>query len=64
LTPDMTWTYDPAWSPDGKQIAFIHAEQVEGSQDYIYGLYVIDADSSNMTRRAVAYNGSNSGTEW
>jgi uncharacterized repeat protein (TIGR01451 family) len=35
--------YNPAWSPDGTKIAFVH------NQDGIYSIYVMNADGSNQT---------------
>jgi Tol biopolymer transport system component len=32
---------DPAWSPDGQQLTFVN---------YDYGLYVVNADGTNLTR--------------
>jgi Tol biopolymer transport system component len=37
----------PAWSPDGKQIAFMSGESEMGDQ---FGLYVINADGSGLRR--------------
>jgi Tol biopolymer transport system component len=40
LTPGPDWGFDPAWSPDGSQIAFIRE----------YEVWVMEADGSNPAR--------------
>lgn len=37
------WSADPAWSPDGQQIAFTSGNNSEG-----YNIFVINADGTNM----------------
>ena len=46
LTNDPVWDGYPAWSPDGRQIAFSNNNGVE------FDLYVMDADGSAMRRLA------------
>ena len=43
--------YSPAWSPDGKQIAFVSTRSTLGVGD----IYVMDADGSNVSE--LAYDG-------
>ena len=38
--------WEPAWSPDGRQIAFVHGHEDLAQR----GLYVMDADGSNLRR--------------
>ena len=45
LTPLQTFDYNPAWSPDGKQIAFQSAHN-EKNMD----IYVMNADGSSRRR--------------
>ena len=51
LTNHPDWDIFPAWSPDGKQIAFMssrdgHVDEQHGSP--IYEIYVMDADGTNQ----------------
>ena len=43
---------DPAWSPDGKQIAFVHLKSVEASQD----IYLMNSDGSGAKALATTAN--------
>ncbi len=53
LTTHSGSDYDPAWSPDGSQIAFASDRDVTGdpSWETSSGIYVMAADGSNVTRR-------------
>ena len=53
----VQWQTDPAWSPDGTQIAFASAR--EGSFD----IYVVKADGSD-TRRLTSSNDHDRGPSW
>jgi TolB protein len=52
LTHDAAQNVDPAWSPDGKRIAF--ASDRAGASDGDLDIYVMDADGSNVVRRTQA----------
>lgn len=49
LTNDAAQDVDPAWSPDGKRIAF--ASDRAGTSEGDLDIYVMDADGSNVVRR-------------
>ncbi len=59
LTNNAAYDTDPAWSPDGKRLAFAsnRASNVDG-----WDLYVMDADGSNVVRLTVG--GMNSAPAW
>jgi TolB protein len=46
LTRDPAYDADPAWSPDGRKIAFV------SNRDGKYGIYVMNADGSGEQRLA------------
>lgn len=48
LTNDLADDYDPVWSPDGTQIAFV-SNRSDGNEDGQH-IYVMNADGSNLTR--------------
>ena len=53
LTPDRNGRQSgqPAWSPDGRQIAYVDGESVpSGQPSRIGGLFVMDADGDNVRR--------------
>lgn len=48
----LTWNgsnRDPAWSPDGRRIAFAHQESTSGVE--VVDIYIMDADGTNLVRR-------------
>jgi Tol biopolymer transport system component len=55
INPDRTGAafvaqgFDPAWSPDGRRIAFARSLPVAPGVDS-FDIYVVDADGSNVTR--------------
>jgi dipeptidyl aminopeptidase/acylaminoacyl peptidase len=48
LTQNATSDSIPAWSPDGKKIAFVSAD--DGQGEYATEYYTMNADGSNLTR--------------
>lgn len=44
--PLRGWNAHPAWSPDGAKIVFVSDER---AYDFVYDLYVMNADGSNST---------------
>jgi Tol biopolymer transport system component len=46
LTRNPAFDADPAWSPDGRKIAFV------SHRDGSYGIYVMNADGSGQQRLA------------
>ena len=48
---------EPAWSPDGKQIAFIHGS----SEPRVSGIYLIEANGNN---RHQIHTGTAGGLSW
>jgi Tol biopolymer transport system component len=44
LTRTPAYDSDPAWSPDGRKIAFV------SNRDGSYGVYVMNADGSGQRR--------------
>ncbi len=56
LAPEViAWGTPPAWSPDGRKLAFVAAE--EGGMYRIQrALYVVDLDGGNLTRLGEAWS--------
>jgi Tol biopolymer transport system component len=50
LTNSRGWDTDPAWSPDGKRIAFWSARDDPDGEIHIREIYVMNADGSGVTR--------------
>lgn len=50
LTNDSSDDTHPAWSPDGKRIAFVSSRAGQGTSD----IYVMNADGTNVVRRTTA----------
>jgi TolB protein len=46
------WTFEPAWSPDGRQIAFVRAFKSEAApypnDPFLEDIYLVNADGSNL----------------
>jgi hypothetical protein len=49
--PSGSYPTSPAWSPDGRKIAFVIEDFVEGEVSSV-GLYLMDADGSDVVLRA------------
>lgn len=45
---------EPAWSPDGRSIAFVHAEAEEGSWG-VSSIWVADVDGQNLRRLSASF---------
>jgi len=50
LTSDLSTAFDPAWSADGRRIAFVRLDFNDA-----FDLYLMDADGSNVVRRAAGF---------
>ncbi|MDH5186445.1 MAG: hypothetical protein OEZ20_05155 [candidate division WOR-3 bacterium] len=53
LTSDNFWAQDPAWSPDGKQIAFVK-DTIEYGIGVAY-IYLIDTSGTKLSRLTRSY---------
>jgi Tol biopolymer transport system component len=46
------WTFSPAWSPDGKQIAFVRSFKSDASPNpsdpFLYDIYIVNSDGTNL----------------
>src|SRR4051794_35516443 len=58
----LPFLYDPAWSPDGKLIAF--ADRDEGAGGSRGDLYVMNADGTNMRKLTDSTGGSLRGARY
>jgi dipeptidyl aminopeptidase/acylaminoacyl peptidase len=56
----------PAWSPDGRQVAFVSRRAADPDRTYDYNLYVADASAAAPfePRRLTAYDGDDNDPEW
>jgi TolB protein len=50
LSKQQVWTADPAWSPDGKKIAYAFDKDGNFDVTVNWEIYVMDADGSNVKR--------------
>ena len=62
LTDDPAWEFDPAWSPDGKLVAFNSNRPEPGKS--LYALFVRPANSSGMDELLAARESSVSTPDW
>lgn len=64
LLPGATDEALPAWSPDGKQIAFASRQGADFDRDYDWDLWVMAADSGAAPRRLTGNDGTDAYPEW
>jgi len=61
LTRNAANDNQPAWSPDGKKIAFV-SDRDAGTGTYDSDIYIMDADGSNVVR--LTFGSYNTGPSW
>jgi dipeptidyl aminopeptidase/acylaminoacyl peptidase len=61
LTDNPATDMEPAWSPDGKRIAFT-SNRADRGANYSFDIYVMDADGSNIVR--LTTNGLSTAPAW
>jgi dipeptidyl aminopeptidase/acylaminoacyl peptidase len=54
----------PAWSPDGKSIAFVSKRSADADRDYNWDIYVVDAKAGAKPRAVTTFEGSDDEPEW
>ncbi len=54
----------PAWSPDGRSIAFVSRRRPDFDRDDNYDLYVVDAAPGAVPRQLTSFKGADMNPEW
>jgi dipeptidyl aminopeptidase/acylaminoacyl peptidase len=54
----------PAWSPDGRRIAFVSRRRPDFDRDDNYDLYVVDAEASATPRQVTTFEGADMNPDW
>lgn len=62
LTADALGAYQPSWSPDGTQITFVR--QVNPPDSTLTGIFVMNADGSDVRKIASTTHGSDFAPSW
>ncbi|HEX6107054.1 MAG TPA: prolyl oligopeptidase family serine peptidase, partial [Gemmatimonadales bacterium] len=64
ITPGEYDEAAPAWSPDGRSIAFVSRRRAEFDRDDNYDLYVVDAAAGASPRQVTTFEGADMNPEW
>ena len=64
ITPGAYDEAAPAWSPDGRSIAFVSRRRAEFDRDDNYDLYVVDAVAGAAPRQLTTFTGADMNPGW